>query len=192
MIIVDDASFSARSLNNFLWSTFTRSDPATDLFGVHSNAVMKHWGCDGPLVIDARRKPWHAPPLLEDPAVNKKIDALATRGGPLASTCNGSNGAAKVVLTFEVRVNRHSSCIVAGENLRRGEWQLFWINPRAFRLECKTSHRRHSPGLCPMRRIVSLVSPPFYPPTDCNLAPWPKMSTKLIMVRESTPIFRAV
>ena len=45
----------------------------------------KHWGCRGPLVIDARIKPHHAPPLVEDPAVTKKIDALAARGGPLAS-----------------------------------------------------------------------------------------------------------
>jgi 4-hydroxy-3-polyprenylbenzoate decarboxylase len=35
-------------------------------------------------VIDSRIKPHHAPPLVEDPLVSKKIDALATRGGPLA------------------------------------------------------------------------------------------------------------
>jgi 4-hydroxy-3-polyprenylbenzoate decarboxylase len=36
------------------------------------------------LVIDARRKPRHAPPLVEDPDVTRKIDALASRGGPLS------------------------------------------------------------------------------------------------------------
>jgi len=35
------------------------------------------------LVIDARIKPFHAPPLLDDPAVERKIDALAAPGGPL-------------------------------------------------------------------------------------------------------------
>ena len=43
----------------------------------------KHWGCFGSLVIDARSKPHHAPPLEEDPAVSKRVDALAARGGPL-------------------------------------------------------------------------------------------------------------
>jgi 4-hydroxy-3-polyprenylbenzoate decarboxylase len=44
----------------------------------------KHWGCRGPLVIDARIKPHHAPPLVEDPEVTRQVDALAARGGPLA------------------------------------------------------------------------------------------------------------
>ena len=35
-------------------------------------------------MIDARIKPRHAPPLVEDPQVTRKIDALASRGGPLA------------------------------------------------------------------------------------------------------------
>jgi 4-hydroxy-3-polyprenylbenzoate decarboxylase len=34
-------------------------------------------------VIDARRKPWYAPPLLADPAVSARVDALAAKGGPL-------------------------------------------------------------------------------------------------------------
>jgi 4-hydroxy-3-polyprenylbenzoate decarboxylase len=82
-IIVDDADFSARTLNNLLWTTFTRSNPATDVYGVESFTSHKHWGCRGPLVIDARAKPHHAPPLLEDPEVSRRIDALAARGGPL-------------------------------------------------------------------------------------------------------------
>ncbi|MFM8581334.1 MAG: 3-octaprenyl-4-hydroxybenzoate carboxy-lyase, partial [Planctomycetaceae bacterium] len=78
------SDFTARTLNNFLWVTFTRSDPARDIDGVGASIVQKHWGCSGPLVIDARIKPHHAPPLVEDPAVTRRIDALAARGGPLA------------------------------------------------------------------------------------------------------------
>ena len=44
---------------------------------------QKHWGCEGALVIDARLKPHHAPPVVEDPAVAKRVDALAAPGGPL-------------------------------------------------------------------------------------------------------------
>jgi 4-hydroxy-3-polyprenylbenzoate decarboxylase len=84
VVIVDDSDFVARSLENFLWVTFTRSNPAVDIDGVGSFALHKHWGCTGPIIIDARLKPHHAPPLVSDPDVSKRVDALAARGGPLA------------------------------------------------------------------------------------------------------------
>jgi len=84
VVLVDDSAFTTRSLNNFLWVTFTRSNPAADIHGVGEFTRQKHWGCSGPLIIDARIKSHHAPPLVEDPQVTKKIDALAARGGPLA------------------------------------------------------------------------------------------------------------
>lgn len=84
IILVDDSDFAARNLNNFLWVTFTRANPAADIHGFGEFTDRKHWGCTGPLVIDARIKPHHAPPLVEDPEVSRKIDALAARGGPLA------------------------------------------------------------------------------------------------------------
>ena len=84
VVVVDDSSFTARTLDNLLWVVFTRSDPASDVDGIESFVRQKHWGCHGGLVIDARIKPRHAPPLIEDPEVSRKIDALAARGGPLA------------------------------------------------------------------------------------------------------------
>lgn len=83
LVLVDDAEFTAQTLNNFLWVTFTRSNPASDVLGVSRQTVRKHFGCRGPLVIDARLKPHMAPPLVEDPAVTKRVDELAVRGGPL-------------------------------------------------------------------------------------------------------------
>lgn len=83
VVIADDAEFTARTLNNFLWVVFTRSDPAADVYGVESFVADKHWGCRGSLVIDARIKPHHAPPLVEDPDVTRKVDQLAAPGGPL-------------------------------------------------------------------------------------------------------------
>ena len=84
VVLVDDSEFTSQSLNNFLWVTFTRSNPAMDIDGVGAFVEHKHWGCTGPLVIDARRKPHHAPPLIEDRQVFAKIDALAARGGPIS------------------------------------------------------------------------------------------------------------
>ena len=83
LVLVDDPEFCARTLNNLLWVTFTRSNPSHDVHGVGARIEHKHWGCTGPLIIDARIKPWHAPPLVEDPEVTAKVDALASRGGPL-------------------------------------------------------------------------------------------------------------
>ncbi|NNJ24045.1 UbiD family decarboxylase [Alienimonas chondri] len=83
IVLCDDAAFSARTANNLLWTAFTRSNPAADLQGVDSFTEEKHWGCRGPLIIDARVKPHHAPPLIEDPHVTAKVDRLAERGGPL-------------------------------------------------------------------------------------------------------------
>jgi 4-hydroxy-3-polyprenylbenzoate decarboxylase len=83
IVICDDSYFTAASLNNFLWATFTRSNPATDIYGIRPETHGRHWGCSGPLVIDARIKPFHAPPLVDDPAVERKIDALAAPGGLL-------------------------------------------------------------------------------------------------------------
>lgn len=84
VLIVDDSQFTANTLNNLLWVTFTRSNPAADIHGIAAFNRQKHWGCQGSLVLDARLKPWNAPPLVEDPQVTAKIDAMAARGGPLA------------------------------------------------------------------------------------------------------------
>ena len=83
VVVVDNSDFSARNLDNFLWTTFTRSNPATDIYGIEAFLRDKHWGCFGSLVIDARSKPHHAPPLVEDPEVTRRVDALGARGRPL-------------------------------------------------------------------------------------------------------------
>lgn len=83
LVLVDDSAFTAGSLNNFLWVAFTRANPAADLHGLGAFHVRKHWGCAGPLILDARIKPHHAPPLVEDPKVTRRIDEMAAPGGPL-------------------------------------------------------------------------------------------------------------
>ena len=83
IVVVDDGEFTASSWENFLWVTFTRSDPATDIYGAGAFIHCKHWGCKGPLVIDARSKTYHAPPLEEDPEIERRVDQLGAAGGPL-------------------------------------------------------------------------------------------------------------
>jgi 4-hydroxy-3-polyprenylbenzoate decarboxylase len=83
VLMVDDSDFCSRHLNNWLWVAFTRSNPAADVHGIGASITEKHWGCTGSLVIDARNKPHLAPPIEDDPQVEKRIELLAVRGGPL-------------------------------------------------------------------------------------------------------------
>ena len=83
IVICDDSDFVARTLNNFVWVTFTRSNPSHDIYGVEEYTQYKHWGCKGSMIIDARIKPHHAPILVIDPAVNKKVDRLGVKGASL-------------------------------------------------------------------------------------------------------------
>lgn len=83
IVLCDDAAFLPQQLNNFLWVTFTRSNPSHDIYGVKAFTSFKHWGCRGPLVIDARKKPHHAPELVTDPQVSQRVDRLFAKGGSL-------------------------------------------------------------------------------------------------------------
>ncbi|NOT36054.1 MAG: UbiD family decarboxylase [Saprospiraceae bacterium] len=76
IVLVDDIQFCTENFNNFIWVCFTRSNPSHDIYGVGSFTVHKHWGCNGPLIIDARLKPHHAPVLEVDQEVSKKADKL--------------------------------------------------------------------------------------------------------------------
>lgn len=69
IVLCDDSEFTATNINNLVWVTFTRSNPAADIYGIRSTTYHKHWGCEGPVIIDARKKPHHAPELIKDPAV---------------------------------------------------------------------------------------------------------------------------
>ena len=83
LIVCDDASFVAASLNNYLWVAYTRCNPANDIDGVDDFTEHKHWGCNSALIMDARIKPHHAPPLQKVPAVEQRIDRLFAKGGSL-------------------------------------------------------------------------------------------------------------
>jgi 4-hydroxy-3-polyprenylbenzoate decarboxylase len=85
IVICDDANFTAKTLNNYLWVTYTRSNPSHDIYGIGAFTQNKHWGCTGPLVIDARIKPHHAPVLIKEEAVEKRVDQLFEKGGSLYS-----------------------------------------------------------------------------------------------------------
>ena len=83
IVLADDSPFFVANLNNFLWATFTRANPSHDIYGINTVVEHKHWGCKGPLIIDARIKSHHAPPLIPDTKVAQQVDRYFAKGGPL-------------------------------------------------------------------------------------------------------------
>lgn len=74
--ICDDSDFVSNTLKNWLWVTFTRSNPSHDVYGVNSFIENKHWGCLGSLVIDARIKPHHAPAVEMPGDIRRKAKEI--------------------------------------------------------------------------------------------------------------------
>mgnify|MGYP001344843007 FL=1 len=64
MVIVHDSIEFAGSTDKFLWATWTRFDPASDIYAKESTMQRNHIGYQGPIVIDARMKPWY-PSVVE-------------------------------------------------------------------------------------------------------------------------------
>jgi len=83
IIICDNANFVAAELNNFLWISFTRCNPSHDIYGINTSIKNKHWGCKGPIVIDARKKPHHAPTVEKNPETENEIQKYFEKGGSL-------------------------------------------------------------------------------------------------------------
>jgi 4-hydroxy-3-polyprenylbenzoate decarboxylase len=83
IVLCDDSGFTTANLRNYLWVAYTRCNPSHDIYGINEFTEHKHWGCRGPLVIDARIKPHHAPPVEKDPTIEKQIDRLFSKSGSL-------------------------------------------------------------------------------------------------------------
>jgi 4-hydroxybenzoate decarboxylase subunit C len=66
VVLTDDAERAARSDQNFLWTTFTRFDPARDVVPSKVELIGTQAAYHPPLVIDARMKPWYPEELFCD------------------------------------------------------------------------------------------------------------------------------
>ena len=73
IVLVDDTA-EALETADFLWTVFTRFDPAWDMYAkntVRNNKIEYH----SPIVIDARMKPWYPGELIPDKKISKQVDA---------------------------------------------------------------------------------------------------------------------
>jgi 3-polyprenyl-4-hydroxybenzoate decarboxylase len=75
VVVSDEPARAAASAMNFLWTTFTRFEPAADIHAAERRVVRNHIVYRGPIVIDARLKPGFPKELSCDP----DTAALVTR-----------------------------------------------------------------------------------------------------------------
>jgi 3-polyprenyl-4-hydroxybenzoate decarboxylase len=72
VVIVHDKIEYAGSVDKFLWATWTRFDPASDIYAKEITTRNNHIGYSAPIVIDARMKPWY-PAEVEPAAETVKL-----------------------------------------------------------------------------------------------------------------------
>jgi len=67
LVLTDEPERAAKSPMNFLWTTFTRFEPAADLYAAATRVVRNHLSRTAPILIDARTKPGFPAELVCDP-----------------------------------------------------------------------------------------------------------------------------
>jgi len=74
VVLVDDAKKATKSAINFLWTTFTRFEPAADIYARDMKVVRHQPVYTPPIVIDARFKPTYPKELYCDQATAQLVD----------------------------------------------------------------------------------------------------------------------
>jgi 3-polyprenyl-4-hydroxybenzoate decarboxylase len=73
VVLVDNADL-AGAVDTFLWSTWTRFNPATDIYARSVMLRDSHVSFTAPVVIDARMKPWYPREVEPHPETVKLVD----------------------------------------------------------------------------------------------------------------------
>jgi UbiD family decarboxylase len=74
VLLVDDTRAATASLQEFLWTFFTRFEPAADIHAAASSVSRFHVGLTAPIVIDCRMKPWYTEVLEVDEETRRLVD----------------------------------------------------------------------------------------------------------------------
>lgn len=75
VVVIHDKVEFARSTEKFLWATWTRFNPATDIYAAEMAVKDHHIGYEGPIVIDARMKPWYPKEVEPHEDIVKLVDS---------------------------------------------------------------------------------------------------------------------
>lgn len=74
IMLVDDSGAATVSVQEFLWTIFTRFEPAADIHGAASSVMRFHVGLKPPIVFDCRMKPWYTEVLETDEPTKRLVD----------------------------------------------------------------------------------------------------------------------
>jgi 4-hydroxybenzoate decarboxylase subunit C len=74
--LVDNASECVQDDQSFLWTVFTRFEPAADIHARESRLERFHVQLSAPLVLDCRMKPWYPPPVEPLPETVARVDVM--------------------------------------------------------------------------------------------------------------------
>jgi 4-hydroxybenzoate decarboxylase subunit C len=74
LVILHDEASVAGSSTDFLWATWTRFEPAGDIYAADTKVVRHHLSYRSPIVIDARRKPSLPDELIARDDIAKLVD----------------------------------------------------------------------------------------------------------------------
>jgi len=74
IVLVDDVVKATKDESAFLWSVFTRFEPAADLYAAKTELARHHPMYTPPIVIDARMKPWYPGEVECDPRTSALVD----------------------------------------------------------------------------------------------------------------------
>jgi UbiD family decarboxylase len=75
IVLVDDCEAATQNESAFLWTTFTRFEPAADVHPANTSVGRHHLCYDAPIVIDARMKPWYPAEVECDPDTAALVDS---------------------------------------------------------------------------------------------------------------------
>jgi 3-polyprenyl-4-hydroxybenzoate decarboxylase len=74
IIVLHDSADYARSVEKFLWATWTRFNPSTDIYAAETHIENNHIVYRAPIVIDARMKPWYPKEVEARADIVKLVD----------------------------------------------------------------------------------------------------------------------
>ncbi|MCI5151255.1 MAG: 4-hydroxybenzoate decarboxylase, partial [Candidatus Electrothrix sp. MAN1_4] len=75
ILLVDSTAEATESMQEFIWTFFTRFEPAADIHGKDQQVKRFHVGLTAPIVFDCRMKPWYTEVLEVDPITKKLVDS---------------------------------------------------------------------------------------------------------------------
>ncbi|KAB2890745.1 MAG: UbiD family decarboxylase [Desulfobulbaceae bacterium] len=79
ILLVDNTDNATCSMQEFLWTFFTRFEPAADIHGSSITVARFHVGLRPPVVFDCRMKPWYTDVLEVDAATKSLVDGKISR-----------------------------------------------------------------------------------------------------------------